>query len=107
MDTETVLVANPKRKGSKLIEMVFNRIQGFITAQQNCMLSYNIKRSLLSQAMKITPGHDSPTITPLDDSDAVSVSALVRRDEVGEVMDQLKALGATSILQLDLANCRF
>lgn len=111
MTTETVLIANPKRLASEthkhLVDLVHQRIQGYITATQNCMLTYNIARALLAEAVKITPGHESPTVMPLEDSKLVSVGALVRKDEVAEVMDRLKAIGASSILQTDIANCRF
>ena len=110
MTTDTVLIANPKRMSSRhavLIKLVHNRLSGYITAQRSCMLLYNISREKLAEATKITPGHDSPTVTPLDDTRYVSVSALVSKDEVSEIMDKLHAIGATSILQIDIANCRF
>ena len=109
--SQTVLIANPRRARSaehqRLVTLVHHRIQGYITAQQNCMVTYNVSRALLKEAVLITPGHDSPTITPLEAENSVAVSALVCKAEVSEIMDRLKALGATSILQLDIANCRF
>lgn len=110
MTTETVLIANPKRMSSRhatLIKLVHQRLTGYITAQRSCMISYNISREKLVDAIKITPGHDSPTITPLEDARYVSVSALVKKSDVAEIMDRLHAIGATSILQFDIANCRF
>jgi len=58
------------------------------------------------QVIKITPGSRAPTISPLEDSDWVAVSALVPKSRAIEIMDELEALGAADILLSDLANCR-
>ena len=48
----------------------------------------------------------SPTISPLEDTDWLSVAALVLRRNSAEVMDQLQQLGAEDIILTDLSNCR-
>ena len=82
-------------------------VQGWALAQKNCMISYNIERSKLALAERITPGHESPTITPLEDAAWVAVNALIPTNRVSDIMDQLIDIGARSILIFSLINCRF
>jgi len=71
------------------------------------LLTYNIERINLAEAVKITPGHESPSLVPLQDEAWVAVSAMVKSKEVAEIMDALSALGARSILVTPITNCRF
>lgn len=107
MDTQAVLIANPRSSQRSLIDKIHQRIVGFTLAQQNVMLTYNIMESLLRQAIKVTPGSTAPTLVPLDKPEWISVSSLVPKNQMNEVMDQLKAIGAESILAMDIATSRF
>ena len=62
---------------------------------------------MLAEAIKITPGKRSPTITGLDDGAGKAVSALVKKSEVVQKMDALHDIGATDILVFELSNSRF
>eukprot|EP00053_Salpingoeca_punica_P001186 m.32413 g.32413 ORF g.32413 m.32413 type:complete len:298 (-) comp10885_c0_seq1:950-1843(-) len=106
MTTQAVLIANPHSEKTDLIARVHKRISGYLLAQQTCMLTYNIPRAKLREAQLITPGHESPTVTPLEDERMVSISALVAKKEVHDLMDRLQAIGAMSILQFEVSNCR-
>jgi ATP phosphoribosyltransferase len=70
------------------------------------MIVYNVSSDLLEEAIKITPGKRSPTITNLECGKDKAVSSLVLTKEVSEKMDVLHALGATDILVIDIANSR-
>eukprot|EP00045_Choanoeca_perplexa_P003963 m.34611 g.34611 ORF g.34611 m.34611 type:complete len:289 (-) comp12325_c0_seq1:958-1824(-) len=107
MNTQTVLISNPHTTHASLVDVITQRIQGYITASQHVMLTYNCPRDQLKEACLITPGHDSPTVTPLDDAKMVSVTALVRGDDVSDIMDQIKDIGGQSIVVMDVINCRF
>lgn len=76
MKTETVLICNKHSRDKRLVKRIHQRIKGYITATQNVMLSYNIKREALEEAVKITPGHESATVQALQEEDWVAVSAL-------------------------------
>jgi len=67
---------------------------------------YNISRDNLSNAEKITPGKQAPTIAPLDDPKWVSVGAMVPNKDVADVMDRLQAIGAKDIICINIDNCR-
>ncbi|MFE7799191.1 ATP phosphoribosyltransferase [Nocardia sp. NPDC057440] len=106
-DSEGVLI---ERAGSDQQDRARNqliaRVQGVVFAQQYLMLDYDCPRALLDAAVQITPGLESPTVSPLTDEDWVAVRALVPRKQGNEVMDQLADLGAKAILATDIRSCR-
>jgi ATP phosphoribosyltransferase len=70
------------------------------------MIMYNVSNELLEQAISITPGKRSPTVTSLDDSQSKAVSSLVLKKEASVKMDELHDIGASDILVLNLMNSR-
>jgi ATP phosphoribosyltransferase len=103
---QTVLVCRPERKDDPEIKQLARRIQGAMIAQTYRLVEYNIPRARLSEAEKITPGFQSPTVTSLEDNTWCAVRALVPQKQLGKVMDDLEALGATAIIQFGIENCR-
>jgi ATP phosphoribosyltransferase len=74
------------------------RLEGVLVARQFVLVDYDVPVTLLEAATAITPGLESPTISPLQDSQWVAVRAMVNRTETNQVMDQLYDLGARAIL---------
>ena len=103
---QTVLVARPERVDDPEIRQLARRIQGAMIAQTYRLVEYNIRREKLAEAEKVTPGFQAPTINPLEDAAWCAVRALVPVKQLGRVMDDLEALGATAILQFAIENCR-
>lgn len=103
---ETVLIQNPARRHAELADRVVRRLEGVIIARGYSLLEYNIPRAKLAEAEKITPGFHSPTVNSLEDPAWCAVRVMVRRGEVIAVMEQLEALGASAILETQIANCR-
>ena len=104
--SEAVLI---KRTGSVLpagLEILIRRLQGVVTARQYVLLDYDIPTSGLDAACAITPGLESPTISPLQKADWVAVRAMVLRKDTNRLMDELWALGARGILVTDIHACR-
>ena len=89
-----------------LLPLVKSRFAGVIAAKRYVYCSYNIQRSSLTEALKITPGRRAPTVSPLDEEGWVAVSAMVERKGVAQVMDQLEKSGAEDVLIFALDNCR-
>lgn len=79
-------------------EQLLRRLQGVIVAREYVIVDYDCPTSIIEEASRITPGIESPTISPLRDSDWVAVRALVKSAEVNRVMDELYAIGARAIL---------
>lgn len=98
-----------KRIGTRIpdeLEVLIRRLQGVVTARRYVLLDYDVEKTLLDQACAITPGLESPTISPLQKPDWVAVRAMVLRKDTNSVMDQLWALGARGILVTDIHACR-
>src|SRR5690242_21659061 len=89
-------------KTSQLIR----RLQGVLVARSYVMLAYDVRADLLDQATALTPGIESPTVSPLHREGWVAVQAMVLRDDAHMIMDKLYDLGARAILVTDIANCR-
>ncbi|MFC9895669.1 ATP phosphoribosyltransferase [Nocardia sp. NPDC127579] len=106
-DSEGVLI---EQAGSDQNERARNqliaRVQGVVFGQQYIMLDYDCPKDLLEQAVAITPGLESPTVSPLADEKWVAIRAMVPRKQGNEVMDQLADLGAKAILAFDIRSCR-
>lgn len=75
-------------------------------AQKYVLCQYNVPRSLLAEATRITPGKRAPTVTALEAVDWVAISSMVPRKQVAPVMDALTEIGATDILVLKIENSR-
>ncbi|KIJ14974.1 ATP phosphoribosyltransferase [Paxillus involutus ATCC 200175] len=109
LQTEAVLIKSntPSRADhAPLINLIASRIAGVIAAEKYVVCSYNITRAALPQAIQITPGRRAPTISPLEESEWVDVSAMVEKKNCATVMDQLVKIGAVDILIYKLDNCR-
>lgn len=106
-DSEGVLVEQADAdQDDRARNQLVARIQGVVFAQQYLMLDYDCPKKLLDEAVLITPGLESPTVSPLADPDWVAVRALVPRKQGNELMDRLAELGAKAILATDIRSCR-
>lgn len=106
LNSEAILI---KRSGESVpvgLEVLIRRLQGVVTARQYVLLDYDIPKIKVDEACKITPGLESPTISPLQKQDWVAVRAMVKRFETNQTMDELWALGARGILITDIHACR-
>lgn len=106
LTTEAILISNKSSKNAAMVNLIKQRIKGYMTATSYMMISYNATRAILATVLKITPGKRSPTVSELDGDAGVAVSALVLKSNASQIMDQLEAAGATDILLLALSNSR-
>jgi ATP phosphoribosyltransferase len=104
LQSEAVLIKNAVQ--AEGLEILIRRLQGVVTARRYVLLDYDIPKSALDVACELTPGLESPTISPLQKSDWVAVRAMVPRKETNAVMDDLWAIGARGILVTDIHACR-
>jgi ATP phosphoribosyltransferase len=70
------------------------------------MVEYDVRRDALEAACAITPGIESPTISPLQDDAWAAVRAMVPRRDAHAIMDQLHELGARGVIVFDILACR-
>lgn len=106
LQSEAILIKGPNAKMAQELEIVLRRLQGVVTARQYVLLDYDIPKIKATQACAITPGLESPTISPLQKEDWVAVRAMVLRKDTNRLMDELWALGARGILVTDIHACR-
>jgi ATP phosphoribosyltransferase len=111
-DSEAVLIEQidphaAERPDVAARDQLVARVQGVVFGQQYLMLDYDCPRAVLDKATAITPGLESPTISPLADPDWVAIRALVPRRGVNALMDDLAAIGAKAILASSVRFFRF
>ena len=93
--TAVLISAASDREG---IETLRRRLAGVKVAREFVLMDYDLPLALLEAASRITPGLESPTISPLRDPEWVAVRAMVPRGDMNHIMDDLYALGARAIL---------
>ena len=106
LTSDAILIKRPGGSIPSGLDILIRRLQGVVTARQYVLLDYDIPKSSVEKACAITPGLESPTISPLQKDDWVAVRAMVLRSETNRLMDELWALGARGILVTDIHACR-
>lgn len=96
LESSAYLIANSKSVDSAT--QLLRRLNGVIVAREYVIFDYDCPTILVDAASKITPGIESPTISPTKDPEWVAVRALVPRGDINEKMDRLYDLGARAIL---------
>jgi ATP phosphoribosyltransferase len=80
------------------ITTLHRRLQGVLVARQYVLMDYDLPLTLIEAASAVTPGLESPTVSPLRDRDWVAVRVMVPKHDTNQVMDALYDLGARAIL---------
>lgn len=80
------------------LDVLQRRLQGVLVARQFVIMDYDLPTRLLDAATSVTPGLESPTVSPLHDPEWSAVRVMVRRTDTNQVMDDLYDLGARAIL---------
>ena len=85
---------------------IIQRLQGILLARTYVMVEYDIPKEQLTAACELTPGIESPTISPLAENDWLAVKSMVKNKDVNAIMDGLEALGAKGIFVTEMKTCR-
>jgi ATP phosphoribosyltransferase len=104
--SEAVLVRRRDAPDDEQVDQLVRRIQGVIIARRFVMIDYDVRVEHVDRALPLTPGIESPTVSPLHDQGWVAVRAMVERPETNRIMDELWQLGARGILVTDILACR-
>lgn len=96
LESSAQLIVSPGRKSDHT--QLLRRMQGVLVAREYVIFDYDCPTNLVDEASAITPGIESPTISPLRDTDWVAVRSLVKATEINSKMDELYDLGARAIL---------
>ncbi|MYW17354.1 ATP phosphoribosyltransferase [Streptomyces sp. SID486] len=88
------------------VQQFLRRLQGVLVARTYVMMDYDCRVEQLEKAVALTPGLESPTVSPLHNEGWVAVRAMVPSKEAQRIMDDLYAIGARAILTTAIHACR-
>ncbi|HKJ54479.1 MAG TPA: ATP phosphoribosyltransferase, partial [Nitriliruptoraceae bacterium] len=106
LESEAVLITGTDTASSPGLEQLVRRLEGLTIARQWVMMDYDVRVDQVDRACALTPGIESPTVSPLHDKEWVAVRSMVQRDRTNSIMDDLHDLGAKGILVTEILACR-
>lgn len=106
LQSEAVLVRRRDAGPDVAVDVLVRRLQGVLVARQYVLMDYDVRVETVEKACAITPGLESPTVSPLHDKDWVAIRAMVPQAGTNQVMDDLYDLGARGILVTSIHACR-
>jgi ATP phosphoribosyltransferase len=104
--SEAVLVSRQSAADPAGYDVFARRLQGVLVARSYVMMDYDIRVEQVEQACELTPGIESPTVSPLHREGWVAVRSMVPAADAHRVMDELYELGARGILVTNIHACR-
>ncbi|OUZ09765.1 ATP phosphoribosyltransferase [Aeromicrobium sp. PE09-221] len=106
LTSEAVVVTQGNDTDPHGLEVFRRRLESVIVARTYVMMDYDISMDRVEDAVRLTPGIESPTVSPLHREGWAAVRSMVPRDTAQRVMDDLFAIGARGILVTDILACR-
>lgn len=96
IESEAVLISRPGDVPGTA--RLLRRLRGVMVARRYVLLDYDLPADMVDKATALSPGRESPTISPLRDPEWVAVRVMIPRKGMNQLMDDLYALGARAIL---------
>ena len=106
LESEAVVIKRRDAEAAPGTEQFLRRLQGVLVARRYVLMDYDIRAERLQEAVGLTPGLESPTVSPLHSEGWVAVRAMVPREQTQRIMDDLWEIGARAILVTDIRACR-
>ena len=106
LNNQAVLIRRTGAPADVTVDTFVRRLQGVFVARSYVLVDYDIRAEMVEQACAVTPGIESPTVSPLHDRGWAAVRAMVPKKEVHRIMDELYDMGARGILVTDILACR-
>jgi len=106
LSSEAVLITRRDAAEPTGFEVFKRRLDSVIVARTYVMMDYDIRVEQVERAVELTPGIESPTVSPLHREGWVAVRSMVPREAAQKIMDELYGLGARGILVTDILACR-
>ena len=106
LQSTTRFIANEKAaadpwKKEKMDDMVL-MLKGAMAAEGKVGLMMNVRKLDLPSVLKILPALQTPTLSPLADSDWVALNTILEENTVRHIIPQLKQAGACGIVEYPL-----
>ena len=107
LQSEAVLVSRTRDiERQETVHTFLERIRGIVVAREYGMVEYDIPETMLEMACVITPGIESPTVSPLSKKGWVAIKSMSKKRDVNQIMDSLAKIGAKGIIVTDIRTCR-
>jgi ATP phosphoribosyltransferase len=106
LQSEGILISRRGAAPPPGLDQLQRRLNGVLVARNYVMMDYDVSADGVEKACLITPGLESPTVSPLAREGWHAVRAMVPRSEAQRIMDDLWDVGARAILVTDIAACR-
>lgn len=90
----------------KEVQLFLERVRGILLAKEYAMVEYDVPTDSLEKAVEITPGIESPTVSPLSKDGWVAVKAMTKRKGINKKIDQLCEIGAKGVIVTEIKTCR-
>ncbi len=104
LDSRAALIRTPVDLApakSRWVERLLQRIEGVLQVRESKYIMLHAPRSALTEIKALLPGSEAPTIMPLEGiDDKVAVHAVCRENVFWETLEELKEVGASSMLVL-------
>ncbi|WP_298441625.1 ATP phosphoribosyltransferase [uncultured Ferrimonas sp.] len=105
-ESKATLIQGPRplsEEQQALVDKLLVRTNGVIQAKESKYIMLHAPKAQLQQIIDLLPGAEHPTILPLaEDNERVALHAVSSETLFWDTMEQLKALGASSILVLPI-----
>jgi ATP phosphoribosyltransferase len=107
MESWTVLIANRKTMEDegkrRAVDEIHLLLDGAIRARGRVLVKLNVPKDRLDAVLEVVPSMKAPTVSELAGGDAYAVETVVPKTEINTLIPQLKARGATDIIELPLS----
>ena len=107
LTSHTELIANPESYSNpeKLQSMlqIQTLLQGVLEARGKVMVKMNVLSEDLDQVIGKLPSMKSPTVNELSTGDGYAVETVVEKDQINILIPELRAAGATDIIELPIS----
>jgi ATP phosphoribosyltransferase len=106
LESEAVLITRGRSVDAEAFDIFKRRLDGVLVARSYLMMDYDIPTDRVEEAVALTPGLESPTVSPLHREGWVAVRSMVPSAGAQQLMDDLYGIGARAILLTDIHACR-
>jgi ATP phosphoribosyltransferase len=106
LESEAVLITRGRSVDAEAFDVFKRRLDGVLVARSYLMMDYDIPADRVEEAVALTPGLESPTVSPLHREGWVAVRSMVPSAGAQQLMDDLYGIGARAILLTDIHACR-
>ncbi|GLP96512.1 ATP phosphoribosyltransferase [Paraferrimonas sedimenticola] len=104
--SQAALLQSPGEQADEkqaLIDKLMSRINGVIKARESKYIMLHAPKDQLDAIIELLPGAENPTLLPLaEDPTKVAIHAVSSEDLFWDTMEELRALGASSVLVMPI-----